>query len=286
MRVARLDPPMVRAVIGRWRTAGVSDAGVSGRFRTLAAALGWANEQRVVDGNPLDGMRDPPQPTPRMHAPVNDVIALIRHAEQRVEKALVDDNGGSGAAHRLHRAEQVLLLTRLAVGTGARRGELAALKFTDLAGRVLTIARAASMEQIGPTKTRQTRRITLGTTTATLWRSLVDDWTARLPDGGSLGEWLFSPDPDHRRRLTTSHLAHSFLTLRTQAGIPNVTLHQLRHSVATFLVDRGEILKAQQGLGHRDASTTLWNDARAMPLEDADVADALDVLLSTSRGGD
>jgi integrase len=183
---------MVRAVIGRWRTAGASDAVVSGRFRTLAAALGWATST-----------------------------------------VLSTATCWTACAARPSR------LTRLAADTGARRGELAALKFSDLSGRVLTIARAASMEQIGPTKTRQTRRITLGTTTSTLWHSLVVDWRARLPDGGSLGDWLFSPDPDHRRRLTTSHLAHSFFTLRTQAGIPNVTLHQLRHSVATFLVDRG-----------------------------------------------
>ena len=54
-----------------------------------------------------------------------------------------------------YRAEQVWLLARLAADTGARRGELAALKIGDLPGRVLHIARAASMEQMGPTNTRR-----------------------------------------------------------------------------------------------------------------------------------
>ena len=101
------------------------------------------------------------------------------------------------------------------------------------------------MEQVGPTKTRRSRRLTVGTTTATLWHDLVHTWSARMPDGEPLGVWLFASDLAHRNRLTTSHLAHSFARLRAAAGLPEVTLHRLRHGVATFLVDRGDILKAQ-----------------------------------------
>ena len=90
MRVARLDPPTVRAAIGRWRVAGVTDAVLCGRFRTLTAALGWADQQRLIDGNPLDRMRGPPPPAPRLHAPIADVVALLRHAEQLVDKARAD----------------------------------------------------------------------------------------------------------------------------------------------------------------------------------------------------
>jgi hypothetical protein len=50
--------------------------------------------------------------------------------------------------------------------------------------------------------------------------------------------------------------------------------------VATFLVGRGEILRAQHRLGHRDPSTTLRNYAHALPLEDGEVADDIDVMLS------
>jgi integrase len=282
-RVARLDPATVRAAIGRWRADGVTDAVLSGRFRTLAAALGWAQLERVIDRNPIDGMRGPPRPAPRLHAPVADVIRLLRHAEQLVDKSRADADGGATAVLRLHRAEQTLLLVRIAADTGARRGELATLRTGDLQGRVLHIARAASMEQVGPTKTRRSRRLTVGTTTATLWHDLVHTWAARMPDGAPLGVWLFASDHAHRNRLTTSHLAHCFARLRASAGVPEVTLHRLRHGVATFLVDRGEILEAQHRLGHRDPSTTLRNYAHAMPLEDQAVADAIDTLLAASQ---
>jgi integrase len=282
-RVARLDPFTVRAAIGRWRADGVTESVLSGRFRTLAAALGWAYQARVIDRNPIDGMRGPPQPAPRLHAPVADVVRVLRHAEEAVDKAGADADGGVAAVRRLHRAEQTQLLVRIAADTGARRGELAALKTGDLQGRVLHIARAASMEQVGPTKTRRSRRLTVGITTATLWHDLVETWMARMPDGEPLGMWLFASDIAHHNRLTTSHLAHSFARLRAAAGLPEVTLHRLRHGVATFLVDRGEILKAQHRLGHRDASTTLRNYAHAMPLEDQAVADAIDSLLAGSQ---
>jgi integrase len=43
----------------------------------------------------------------------------------------------------------------------------------------------------------------------------------------------------------------------------------------------GELLRAQQRLGHRDASTTLRNYAHALPLEDQSVADDIDEMLRT-----
>ncbi len=282
-RVARLDPPVVRAAIGRWRAAGVTPSVISGRFRTLRAALGWAYEHRIVDINPIGSMRGPPRPPPRLHAPGVQVVRLVRHAEHVVEKARADEARSDSAVKTIHRAEQLILLVRLAADTGARRGELAALKIGDLDGRVLHIARGASMEQIGPTKTGRTRRLTVGTTTATLWHDMVDTWRGRLPDGVELGEWLFSADLTHRSRLTTSYLAHLFGQLRDEAGVPSVTMHRLRHSVATFLVDRGDILKAQQRLGHKDPSTTLRNYAHALPLEDQEVADALDAMLGRAE---
>jgi integrase len=137
--------------------------------------------------------------------------------------------------HALHKAEQVRLLVRLAADSGARRGELVALRFVDLDGRVLTVERAASAEQVGPTKTRQVRRLTLGRTTVELWRASEAAWRQRAVVESEFGEWLFSRDLDHGRRLTTSGLGHWFGELRDEADLPGVSLHRLRHTVATYL---------------------------------------------------
>jgi hypothetical protein len=107
VRVARLDPLTVRTSIGQWRRRGVTDSVLSGRFRTLAAAPGWAHQQRLIDCNPRDGMRGPPQPAPCLHAPVDDVVRLLRHAEQLVDNRRADADGGAagGAACAPGRAD-------------------------------------------------------------------------------------------------------------------------------------------------------------------------------------
>jgi integrase len=164
-----------------------------------------------------------------------------------------------------------------------RRGELAALRFDDLQGRALHICRATSANVITTPKSGRPRTLTLGSAAARLWRTLEHDWQQRI--GEPLGPWVFTPDADHQRRLTTDALGHRFEKLRNAAGVPGASLHRLRHNVATFLVARGEILQAQARLGHADASTTLREYAYALPLTDQNVADALDRHLDDLSAG-
>ena len=103
-----------------------------------------------------------------MHVPEHDVLELIEVANVLAQEAEAACDGSTRSLKALHKTEQVRLLVRLAADSGARRGELAALQFGDLAGRVLTIERGVSGEQLGPTKTKRTRRLTLGRTTVGL----------------------------------------------------------------------------------------------------------------------
>lgn len=275
-RVSTLKPEHVRAAMAAWSSAGASVAVVSGRFRVLRSAVGWAHVERVIDVNPLSGMRGPQRPGTRLHLSTDEVLRLLEAAD-----ALVASAESREAKYR-HKAEQIRLLVRLAADSGARRGELVALRFDDLDGRVLSIERGVSADVLGPTKTGRTRRLTLGRQTVELWGSSAECWVGRLPEGVGLGPWLFSPSADHQVRLTAGALGHWFAQLARLAEVEGASLHRLRHSVATFLVGRGELLRAQQRLGHRDPSTTLRNYAHAMPLEDETVADDIDELLSSA----
>src|SRR6476661_2236181 len=104
----------------------------------------WAYAARILDRHPLDGMRGPPQPNVRLHVPIEQVRSLLASAAQQVDDAYADPTSDRRAQSRLHRAQQLLLLTRLAADSGARRGELASLQLGDLDGDVLTIARNTS----------------------------------------------------------------------------------------------------------------------------------------------
>ena len=164
-RAVDLTPAVRAAACTAWRSQGWPDPTISSRIRLLRSAVGWAYAERIVDLHPLDGMRGPPQASVRMHAPADHVRAILRHARQVAINAASGSGGNPSGASGLHRAEQTLLLARLAADSGARRGELAALQFGDLDGDVLTIARGTSNEVVGPTKTSRIRRLTLGPTT-------------------------------------------------------------------------------------------------------------------------
>jgi integrase len=265
-RASQVTPTVLRAAVHDWAAAGVSPATAASRVRCLRSAFGWAYREGILDAPPLRCMPDPSTSPARLHAPVETVCRILQFATAEVDDARRQPAVG-GDHQVVHRCEQALLLARLAADTGARRGELAALKIDDLDGDVLTISRATSNEVGGPTKSGRVRRLSLGATTAQLWRTSVATWRERAeldqhddPGGtakGRFGPWLFSRRLDHATRLTTGCAGHWFAALAERAGHPDVTLHRLRHTVATVLVGQGDILQAQHRLGHRDAATTL-----------------------------
>jgi hypothetical protein len=70
------------------------------------------------------------------------------------------------------------------------------VQLDDLDGDVLTIARGTSNEVVGPTKTGRTRRLTLGATTAALWRD-----TPRTGNSASPGHRLGRRDASTTLRI-------------------------------------------------------------------------------------
>ena len=205
----------------------------SARVRALRSALGWGYDQRVIDAHPLRFFRGPGRCPPRRPLSDEDVRRLLRTATQRwFEAAATSEPAGRTGLVRHHRAELDLLMVRLAADSGARRGELAALRVDDLDGRVLRIERAMSGGEISPPTSGHSRWLTLGAHTPTLWHDAVGSWRQR--EAGRLGPWMFSSDLAHRHRLGAEVLGHRFGAIRDQAGVTDATLHRLRHSVATF----------------------------------------------------
>jgi len=127
-RAAGLSPHVVRAACARWERDGASLAVVGGRLRVLRSALSWAWNERILPIHPLRGMRGPGRPTPRRPLNDADLGILLATAEVRLLEAHANHTpdlmgGARGTAASvgvLHRAEQDLLLVRLAADTGLR----------------------------------------------------------------------------------------------------------------------------------------------------------------------
>jgi integrase len=247
--VVGLNAAVVRATVVRWQSCGRSVATVSGRWLVLRSAISWAVTEGLLRSNPLIGVRGPPRPRPRLHHTVDEVHRMLTVAEadvHRLSAALAADPTSPRWRRLLFSAEQTLLLVRLAADSGARRGELAPIRYSDLDGRVLTIQRGVSRGVLASTKTGRTRRLTLGATTATLIAAHWSFWAERGP--AAENDWLFAPTPARATFLTADALSHKFRRLGVAAGVERPALHRLRHAVATQLVGAGHLLKAQARL--------------------------------------
>jgi len=280
-RLAALSPAYLRATIRRWQQERLSVPTVSGRWLVLRSAVSWAVDEEFLPANPLAGMRGPPRPTPRRHHTLDEVLRLLRTAEIQVaaaEEVVCTCPDRAGPLRALFTAEQNLLLVRVAADSGARRGELACLRLADLDGRVLTIERGLSAGELGPTKSKRTRRLTLGQTTTDMIISHFEVWAVRAR--APAADWIFTASPDRSTFITAEALSHRFHRLGHAAGVEQPALHRLRHGVATYLVSTGRLLKAQARLGHHDAATTLRHYSHATPLDDQDIADDLDAILN------
>ena len=255
-------------------------AKVSARWLLLRAAVSWAVAEGLLALNPLAGMRGPPRPQPRRHHSQDEVRRLLVAAGDTVasaQDALRRRPGSAARARRLFAAGQSLLLARLAADSGARRGELAVLRLSDLDGRALTIERSLPAGVLGPTESGRTRRVTPGSGTAEMIRRHVQAWAARAAPEQ---HWLFSASPRRSAYMTAGALSRRLARRGAAAGVEHAALHRLRHGVATYLAGQGLLLKAQARLGHGDPATTLRHYPHAVPLDDTDVADQLDGLLN------
>ncbi|HSF77448.1 MAG TPA: tyrosine-type recombinase/integrase, partial [Steroidobacteraceae bacterium] len=113
--------------------------------------------------------------------------------------------------------------------------------------------------------------------------SLLRDWWKERPTRKDAGvpladRWLF-PSRVGRGCLTTRQFARLFRAVVAAAGISKpVTLHTLRHSFATHLLERGVDIRVIQALlGHAKLTTTAGYTRVATGMI-ADVASPLDDL--------
>ena len=142
------------------------------------------------------------------------------------------------------------VLLSLSYGCGLRAGEVVRLK-------VKHIDSAQKIIRIEQSKGRKDRHVMLSPETLDLLRQW---WKARRGYDATTPlqeRWLF-PGRRPRMPMTTRQLTRLFHEAAKEAGIKKgVTLHALRHSFATHLLERGTDIRIIQALlGHDKLDTT------------------------------
>lgn len=192
----------------------------------------------------------------------------------------------------IERADQELAtFVRLAAVVGGRRGEVGALRWTnvDVAAGELTITKALVESRDRTiyekdTKTHQARRLAVDPATMEVlrtWRAEVERRASavgvRVRDDG----FVFSPEFDGSKPWRPYHWTSAWRRLRDRVGLePSVRLHDLRHFTATRMLDAGVPVKTVSGrLGHARAATTLNVYAHFIPASDRAAANLMGDLL-------
>lgn len=160
---------------------------------------------------------------------------------------------------------QFQVFIQLAIMTGARRGELTALKFSDFdyENNKVTIERAAvklkgQPTQIKPPKDYEVRTVAVNPYCINLVRILraeKDKQAERLGNQWHESDWLFTQDNgDIMNPQTPTKQFSKFLE---RNHLKHRKLHSLRHTSATLLLYGGvNIKQVQERLGHGDITTT------------------------------
>ncbi|MHB2028293.1 MAG: site-specific integrase [Acidimicrobiales bacterium] len=155
----------------------------------------------------------------------------------------------------------------VAASTGARRGEICALHWTnlDLSRQTLTIEHSIIEVPGGlkekDTKTHANRRIALDERTIEVFEDLRRAAIERATRTGLTideNSYIFSHEPNGAIPWNPSNVTRRFQVLRHSLGYDNMRLHDLRHFTATRLMAAGVPVRTVSGrLGHANPSTTL-----------------------------
>jgi integrase len=271
VKVSKLTAQDLDRTYARWIQEGSAPLTVQHSHRILSTALKQAQRWGIVTRCVTDLARPPAS----VHRPPPDV-------DPTTWEALVLD---------LKDREPVTAMAVLLAGvTGARRGELCGLRWSDIdePGAQLTIARsvrhAVDKRQlvVAPTKTGRVRRVALDARTLEMlsrYRNQAASWAekARVPLHAS--GYILTLDPSGSTPLKPDSITAGFARAARRVGA-QIRFHDLRHMSASLLIGAGTDVRTVAGrLGHADASTTLRIYAHAFEARDRQAAEILGALL-------
>jgi integrase len=194
---------------------------------------------------------------------------------------------------RKHRLE--ILLT-MAVVTGMRRGELLALRWSniDFERRSLLVLHTVDYiprygyVETEPKTAAGKRLVSLPSFLVEMLKQhRVQQLEVRLKQGN---DWenrdLVFPDL-HGGYFNPNYLLRMFKKVLQEAAIPHMHFHDLRHSAATILLSMGVNMKViQELLGHSDIAITLGRYSHLLPSMQREVIDKWDVEFGHDGGRD
>lgn len=269
--VTELTGERIDAAYTVWLAEGLASATVHRLGSVLSSALTLAFRWGWIDYSPAARATAPTAKSARkLVIPTPAEVADLIHAAEGVDPVLA--------------AAIVLSFV-----TGARRGELCALRWSDVdldAGTV-RIERSMSQSRSGvaekSTKTGRGRTVAIDDRALAILRR-HQAWQVDLSHQAEsplvADPYVLSGNANAGRPMTPSKITDRFIELRDRVGVQGVRFHDLRHANATEQIAAGiPVPVVSARLGHANASMTLDRYAHALPAGDVAAAAVMGALL-------
>ncbi|ASS76878.1 hypothetical protein CIG75_19285 [Tumebacillus algifaecis] len=271
MIAKELQPIQFQQFLTKCLKAGKAKSTVKRHYDVAKSAFEAAKRWRLIKENPLDDVI-----APRLEE------GEARFLTREEFDAIISEIKRSRSSHL---AEMFILGCVM----GMRRGELCGLKWedVDLERRVLTVRRAIKRGydktwEEGPTKTKKSRTLHYGDLVADILDNQVKRQKKERFQAGAayngLGYVFAKPLGDHNN---PGGLTKFMQRVTTRCNLEGVTIHTLRHTFASWLIEGGvNLFKIKEALGHSSLNMTA-RYSHVYP-NDTEVSTKMDAAVTTA----
>lgn len=174
-------------------------------------------------------------------------------------------------------------ITYILIGTGARRAEVAGLRWSDINFKDHTIkiqrniVRAKGKLIEGTPKTGDFRTITAPAEVIKILMTWKQEQAARLKSL-SMNGYCFAL-LDHQTPIDPCSITAYYYKLADRYGLSRINPHAFRHTQASVLMRSGDIAAASKRLGHSRTSTTIDIYGHMLPKTDKELSDKISAEL-------
>lgn len=254
---------------------GLSTATIKQHHAVIHSALQKAVEWQLLFANPADRVRPP-----KVHR------KEARHLNEEQSMQLLN------ALQEEPLKYQVLVFMDLV--TGMRRGELMALKWSDidLDKNIIEVKKAIGyvpgkgMAVKQPKNESSIRNIAIPPSLATLLKYYKLEQNKERALAGNLwndNDWIFTRWDGQLMHVDT--VSGWFPEFMKRHGLESVNFHAVRHTAATLLINKGLNVRALSArLGHANTSTTLNIYSHALQSADQHAADLMEGFVNPLKG--
>jgi integrase len=268
-RLTSLTPAMIENAYADLAEGGLSKRSIVQAHTVLHNALKKAVKWGYLGRNPADAVDVPRPERTEMKTLTEEEVRLLFEAT---------------AGKDLH-ALWVLLAS-----TGLRLGEALGLKWEDLdfnnsrlmVQRSLQQQKEGGLVLVEPKTSKSRRTVYFPSGTAEALRAHRRDQNARrLLVGGAWQDSGLVFCRENGAMIAPGTISHRLHTILKNAGLPQIRVHDLRHTAATLLLGKGENPKiVQELLGHSTIGITLDTYSHVTPAMHASAAAKMESLFT------